>query len=375
MNANLFPLGIAEGEAFCNRAKDRKELASNIRSGNHIVFSAPRRYGKSSLIKKVVTETKIPYTWIDFLTVSTKEEVQTQIAKLVAQAIYAMSPDIKKIQQQLAKLFKGLGSEINFGIKVNEVFSSSIAIHPDFEKTVQIDETLMRLDELAAQLNKRVVFVFDEFQQISLLKDNTVIEGMIRHAVERSKAITYIFSGSNRHLLQAMFSSSNRPLYKLCQTATIERIAEEEYKKFLMLLAKKKWGMLPDEAFEAIMFYSERHPFYVNAICNKLWKDFETAPTKNDVGDVWNWFTMSNKANIISDIIELSANQKRIITHLAQFPTSEIRGHAFLMKTKLAPSSIVQSVESLQNKDIIFQDKEGIYKLLDPAVRHYLLNH
>ncbi len=374
MSFNLFPLGIAEGDAFCNRTKERKELAGNINSVNHTVLSAPRRYGKSSLIKKVVTETKVPYAWIDFLTVSTKEDVQAQIAKLVAQSIYAMSPDVKKIRLQLSKLFKGLGSEINFGITVGKV-ASSISIHPDFEKNLRIDETLMELDELASQLNKRVAFVFDEFQQISILKDNTVIEGMIRHAVERSKSITYIFSGSNRHLLQAMFGSSNRPLYKLCQTMSIQRISEEEYKKFLTVLAKKKWGELPSETFEEIMFCSDRHPFYINAICNKLWKDFKTTPTKNDVSDVWSWFTSSNKTNIISDIIDLSVNQKRIITCLAQAPTSEIRGHDFLMRTKLAPSSIVQSIESLESKDIVFHDTNGVYTLLDPAVRYYLLNH
>jgi len=110
-------------------------------------------------VKKVVTEMEAPYAWVDFLTVSTKEEVQAQIAKLVAQAIYAMSPDVKKIKTQVAKIFKGLGSEINFGLNMGKALSASISFHPDFEKNLQIDEILMQLDELAVQLEKRVVFV------------------------------------------------------------------------------------------------------------------------------------------------------------------------------------------------------------------------
>ena len=98
---NPFPLGVAENEAFCNRLKDRHELAEHIQQGNHIVLSAPRRYGKSSLIQKVVKEIKLPYVWIDFLTVASKEEVQAQIAKLVSKAIYAISSDAKKIQLQV----------------------------------------------------------------------------------------------------------------------------------------------------------------------------------------------------------------------------------------------------------------------------------
>lgn len=372
----LFPLGVAEGDAFCNRVKERKELSSNIKNGNHTVLSAPRRYGKSSLVKKVVTEMKIPYAWIDFLTVSTKEEVQAQIAKLVAQAIYAISPDVKKIQSQLGKIFKGLSSEINLGLKLGKSFSAGLSFHPDFEKNLQIDGVLMQLDELAVQLNKRVVFVFDEFQQISLLKDSGVIEGMIRHAVERSKAITYVFSGSNRHLLISMFGSKDRPLYRLCLTMPIERIAEEEYKIFLNHLAKEKWGAeLPEDVFLKIMTCSERHPFYVNAICNKLWKDHETLPKQKDVEKAWAWFVLSNKNSITSEVIDLSVNQKRVVNCLAENPTNEIRGREFMLETKLPPSSIVQAIESLEAKDIIFKDEQDNYRLLDPAVRYYLLNH
>ncbi len=376
MVANLFPLGVAEGEAFCNRVKERRELGGNINNGDDTVISAPRRYGKSSLIKKVVTDMQVPYAWIDFLTVSTKDEVQSQIAKLVAQAIYAISPDVKKIQSQLGKVFKGLGSEISIGLNVGSVVSAGITLHPDFEKKLHIEETLLKLDELALALGKRIVFVFDEFQQVSLLKEGAVIEGMIRHAVERSKAVTYVFSGSNRHLLLSMFSSSSRALYRLCQTMLIERIDAKEYKIFLNELAKEKWETdLEDGAFEKIMHCSERHPFYVNAICNKLWKECESSPNASNVEEAWAWFVSSNKISIVSDIIDLSANQKRIINCLATDPTSEIRGKTFLLKAKLSPSSIVQSVKALEAKDIIYRDEDGDYRILDPAIRFYLLNH
>ncbi len=377
MLTTLFPLGVAEGEAFCNRVKERKELASNIEHGNHTVLSAPRRYGKSSLVRKVVIEMEIPYAWVDFLTVSTKEEVQAQIARLVAQAIYAISPDMKKIQKNIAKIFKGLSPQVNIGINVGRgMLAGGISFHPDFEKNLQIDEVLMQLDELAAQFEKRIVFVFDEFQQISLLKESGVIEGMIRHAVERSKAVTYVFSGSNRHLLLAMFGSRDRPLYRLCQTMPLERIDEEDYRSFLSPLAKEKWGTaLQEDTFLKIMACSERHPFYVNAICNKLWKDGEMPSNQEDIEKAWAWFVLTNKNSIVSEIMGLSVNQKRVVNCLAEEPTSELRGKAFLLKTKISPSSIAQSVESLESRDIIFKDEQGFYRLLDPAVRYYVLNH
>ena len=109
------------------------------------------------------------------------------------------------------KFFKSLNSEL-----VIQVLGSTLSIHPNFEQLVDIEQALLGLDAYAAELGKKAVIVFDEFQQISLLKEHQTIEASIRHAVERSKAITYIFSGSNRRLLTAMFSAADRPLYKLC---------------------------------------------------------------------------------------------------------------------------------------------------------------
>lgn len=376
MIKNFFPLGVAEGEAFCNRVSERAELLNNIQYGIHTVLVGSRRYGKSSLVKKVVTENNIPYAWIDFLTVSTKEEVQAQIAKLVTQAIYAISPDVKKIQSQVTKIFKGLSSEISLGVNLGKVFSTSISLHPNFEKIFQIEEILLKLDELVNELEKRIVFVFDEFQQVSLLKEGNVIEGMIRHAVERSKAVTYIFSGSNRHLLAAMFNSRNRPLYRLCLTMPIERIAEQDYKLFINKLANEKWGnALPDSSFLKIMEYTERHPFYVNALCSQLWRTLDRVPVEEDIDKNWSQFVLINKNNIISEVIELSVNQKRILNCLAEQSVNEIRGKEFLLKTKLPPSSIVQAVEVLESKDLIFKDRHGMYRLLDPGIQHYLKNH
>ena len=48
-----FPSGIALGESFINREKEREQLKKNIVANRHMVLMAPRRYGKTSLINQV----------------------------------------------------------------------------------------------------------------------------------------------------------------------------------------------------------------------------------------------------------------------------------------------------------------------------------
>src|SRR5262249_2500141 len=107
------------------------------------------------------------------------------------------------------------------------------------EKT--ISELLLALDQLCQKLKKFCVIVFDEFQQIGELKENHAIEAAIRHAVERSSQVSYIFCGSKRHLLNEMFSDRSRPLYHLCDLMTINRIEASSYHNFLNKMAKNKW--------------------------------------------------------------------------------------------------------------------------------------
>ncbi len=367
---NLFPSGIAEGGAFCNRTAERKLLAEYMQDLTHAVIVAPRRYGKSSLVKKVVTDHDLFYSWTDFLTVSSKKEVEWKVGKAVAELLYKLAPDLKKLQLNFQKFFKSVNPDL-----VVQALGASLTIHPNFEKNIEIDEALMGLDNYAHELGKKAVIVFDEFQEISMLKEHKVIEALIRHAVERSKATTYIFSGSNRHLLVSMFGSSDRPLYRLCQTLTVERISENEYKKFLKEVMPKEWKEpLSIEAFSKIMLLTERHPYYVNGLCRVLWKR-QSAPTPDEVMAAWTEYVNINRKSISSDISGLSLNQKRMISTLARAPGAEVFGKEFSHQADLSTSSIKQVLEVLTAKDIVYKDEDGIYRLLDPALKQFVLNN
>lgn len=101
----------------------------------------------------------------------------------------------------------------------------------------------------------------------------------------------------------------------------------------------------------------------------------KTIPSVEEVAQAWEAYINANRTTIISDVFNLSQNQKRMVATLAQTPTAEIFGKDFSIQSNLSVSSIKQVVEVLISKDIVYQDEQNIYKLLDPAVRYYLLMH
>lgn len=214
--------------------------------------------------------------------------------------------------------------------------------------------------------------VFDEFQQISELKENHSIEALIRHAVERSQSITYLFSGSNRHMLGEMFSQSSRPLYRLCRIMSLDRIKEKEYIPFINQAASLKWNRpLSKDFIKKILFLTERHPFYVNALCHEIWMSDNIEENTSWVESIWESYVLQHKSIIVADIISLPLNQKKIIKELSQKPEKAIYSSAFSIKLKISTASIRRAMGALLLKDIVFEDENNFFRVLDPGVAYY----
>ena len=101
MNTRYFPQGIATGESFCNRDKERASLRTSICSHEHIILVAPRRYGKSSLIAKVLDENSCAGYSMDFFFAMSQADVRTHIAEGVSQTMSKLLPKSKSACEKL----------------------------------------------------------------------------------------------------------------------------------------------------------------------------------------------------------------------------------------------------------------------------------
>lgn len=364
---NFFPEGVALGEAFVNREDERKFLINRIKNKRHTVLLAPRRYGKTSLVIKVANETGLPYCAIDFLAAYNEAYVRDQIVDKVSQLVFQLLPRFKQAQVSLLNIFKQMNPEISIG-----AFGQRLLLRLSNNPLQDITDLLLKLDETAKYFRKTAVIFFDEFQQINQLKNYHSIEASIRHAAERSQQIAYVFSGSNRHLLKLMFGDKSRPLYRLCQTLSVERIRKESYVPHLQQLAESKWHIhLSDEQLDRIFQLTELHPFYINVLCQLLWEKAYIA-SPDEINQVWQNYVKTQRQIISHDIIRLSINQRHLMTALAEMPVKELQSAEFLSTLRISASSAQQAAESLMQKDLVYKDENDLYRILDPAMKYYL---
>lgn len=362
-----FPEGVARGAAFVNREEERTHLKKRIEATQHTVLMAPRRYGKTSLVLKVADELKLPNRTIDFFAAYSEEYVRDQITDKVSKLVIELLPRLAKAKEKVFKIFKAMKPEISLG-----GFGQRLNLQLYNNPLQDITSLLLKLDEVAKTFDKKVVIFMDEFQQISELKNCHAIEASIRHAVERSSNVSYVFSGSNRHLLNQMFGDKGRPLYRLCKTVELGRINANKYEKHLKRLSAKKWSdNFSEDIIDTILQLTELHPFYINAFCQIVWEEKKQPTSVEKIEALWHSYIKSQRYNISLDVMKLSPNQRKILIALARKPEKEIQATEFTTKLKISASSSQQSISVLKKKDFIMSTEEG-FALVDPAVRYYL---
>lgn len=364
---SLFPLGLAQGKAFCNRQEERTSLYRNIKEGKHTLIISPRRYGKTSLALQVLKENELLHSNSDFLLAADVAMIEKMILDGVGQLLGQLLPIHKKAMERVRKWVASL--QPTFVISEQGPKVELTAAEPAQKNILT---ALLGLDQLAAEEDKRVVLMLDEFQQLATLKESQVLEATIRHAAERAKYVSYIFSGSNRHWLNLMFENRARPLYHLCERLSLNRITAVEYEAFLQKAALQCWKtLLSKEVLGAIFSQTALHPYYMNALCSRLWR-LENIPTITTVETQWQNYIQEEHNRIATEITELSPNQQAVLLRLAIQSTDKPTGKAFLLKTKLPGTSVVQALQVLSEKDFIYRDQKNFWQLVDPAIIYFL---
>jgi hypothetical protein len=171
-----------------------------------------------------------------------------------------------------------------------------------------------------------------------------------------------------------MFEDENRPLYKLCWKIALERISIEHYQSHIQRAAKALWKKpLTDETLDSIINLSERHPFYINKLCDRLWSgSTKQPPTLQVVESTWHKILLEEKSDAVKEISLLSAGQKNVLLQLAKNPLVPITSKQSMLSLQMTSSSIITALEGLEEKDMI--EKTGQqYQIINPVVKHYVL--
>ena len=153
---NPFKFGsVVDEPYFTNRVNELQQIIDLLQSQNHLILISPRRYGKTSLITKVLSQLGRPYIFLDLQLITDTTDFASQLLK----RIYRIYP-FERLKQ-LLKNFKILPS-ISLNPLNNEV---EISFQPVDSPLPLLEDVFNLIDKLGSS-GKRPILVLDEFQDI-----------------------------------------------------------------------------------------------------------------------------------------------------------------------------------------------------------------
>lgn len=364
-----FSTKIATDQVFCNRTAERAEVIRCIQTNEHCVVVAPRRYGKTSLIMQAITESNATFALVDLFCVVYEEEVIRKIAQGVSQVAQTLMTRTDKTLNFLESIF----NISKIGLR-----AGGFDISAQFNKTTpaleHIEDLLKGLEKIAAKAQQPVVFFIDEFQDILKVDQSPSIQAAIRSVAQHSQYVTYIFSGSSRVMLEKIFEDANQPLYMMCHTMRLERIAHEHFVTHIQTAAKATWGIpLPETVVAQILQLTECHTYYVNALCSELIIQ-TTPPDTSTVDTTWSQLMLQYKGKIVAELEKLSSNRIKVLTNIALLgAVSEPNSKAFLNEVRISLSSTQSAIQYLLEHDYLYEPPIGGLRLIDPLIKSFIV--
>ncbi|MDP2424044.1 MAG: ATP-binding protein [Bacteroidales bacterium] len=367
--------GYQDPALFCNRESETHNLLNALRNGRHVLLISIRRLGKTALIHHVFYQIPDEEAICIYCDLQTTVE-RKDLINALATALWQSAPKQKAWGKQLIDMIKSLRPVITF----NTLSGQPEVIITSANKE-QEEASLIDLFRMLTGLNKQVFIALDEFQQIALYPE-TNTESLLRSIMQSLTDVTFIFAGSQQHLLTEMFGSAKKPFFGMTQYMQLNRISRDDYSAFILTHFNNQNIVLTNEALDYILEWTGRHTFYTQHLSNRLFGNaVSSSISLNDVKDACIQILNEYEPLFFSYRNMIPRQQWNFLKAIAlEQPVFMPMAGRFIMDHALVSASAVsRSLEALLEKQMIYIDhnEEGkkFYAVYDVYFSRWLHQH
>ena len=363
MNNPFITNGYSAPEYFCDRQRETEMLTRLLTNENNVALISPRRLGKTDLLHHCFTQPEIQesyYTFIiDIYATTSMRDFINVFGKSVLDELKSKG---KRAWELFLQTLGSLRSEITYdgaglpswGMSIGAIANPSVS-----------------LDEIFSYLNhadKPCLVAFDEFQQITRYPDAANVEAALRTYIQRCNNAHFVFSGSQRHLMGAIFTSPSRPFYQSVNIINLPPISLESYTEFVEEKFEENGKHIVKEVIEDVYNRFKGITSYMQRIMNLLftYTALETTCQPQMVDSCINELIDFSSDTYESLLYQMPEKQREVFLAIAkEGDAKNISSGTFVRKHSLvSASSVLSAVKGLLEKDFITQDK-NIYSVYD----------
>ena len=363
MNNPFITNGYAGPKYFCDREKETELLTNLLTNGHNVALISPRRVGKTDLLRHCFEQPQIRKNYhtfiIDIYATNSVRDFVNVFGKAI---IDELRPKGRQIWEQFLQVLQSLRQEISFDINGMPVWSVGLGT---------IENPMTTLNEIFQYLNGTslpCIVAIDEFQQITRYDQGQNIEALLRTYIQRTPNAHFVFSGSQRHLMGAMFTSPARPFYQSVTVMNLPLIALDKYADFAKSHFSENGKILDEQVVKMLYEQFDGITSYMQRVLNVLFMQTAVGETchVDMIAPVINMLLDISGDTYMSLIYQMPQKQKDVLLAIAQEGKAKnITSGKFIHSHHLPSASSVRSgMNGLLDKDFI-TNENGEYQLYD----------
>lgn len=370
MEENPFLFGKSvEGDFFTDRVEDTKRLEANLSHGINTFLVSPRRWGKTSLVKKVIANNQrddIRYVLVDMFYCKSESAFYHLFAN---DMIRQTSSKFDEWVDNAKRFLSNITPKFSFGSDPMNDFSISFEWNSDDGTDLEI----LRLPEkIAEKKGIRVVVCFDEFQQLGLFEDPLNFQKKLRSVWQHQQNVTYCMFGSKMHMMTSLFSDSSRPLYKFGDVMFLKKIPTGEWVSFITRQFERTGKSIMEEQARRICAITDNLSSYVQQLAWIIWYKANPAVTDDMIEEAVSDLLEQNKIFFQRDIESVTELQLNFLMALADGVEKGLTKKDVIKKYSLQSSANVQGIKkALIAREFIDNDGDKVF-ISDPIFKLWI---
>jgi hypothetical protein len=355
---------------FTDRTSELELLKTNFRSLVNTIIISPRRWGKSSLVNRVIQElseepSNLRICVIDLFNVRTEEEFYHVLAREVLRATSSKWEEaVKNAGTFLSRLMPRITfspdaqSDISFGIGWEELQKNS-------------DDILDLPQKIAMEKNFRILICMDEFQSIAEFGHAVELQKKLRSHWQQHSQVAYCLYGSKRHMMMDVFTNTSMPFYKFGHLLFLQKIESNDWIAFIRERFADTGKSIDKNLALKIASLAENHPYYVQQLAQQTWLRTNKTCTINDITDAHE--TLVDQLSLLfTGTTESLTNPQLGLLKAMISGEQQLSSQVSLKKYGMGTSGNVNRIKkSLIEKDIL-DTKDSNLVFQDPIYRYWL---
>lgn len=367
---NPFGAGrTATGPRFVNRSRELAALAAKIDGDRNLLLVAPRRMGKSTLLLEAfrrLDRRRFLPVFVDILKTNDENEVAQRLLDELGRVAFG------RIRNGWLWLLEQLRHRRPAYTLDPQTGLPSLTLQKVDGGLPNLEEVLRTVEATARRRKRRIVVAIDEFQVVMErpAADKTI--AAMRTIIQNQHGVTWIFSGSKRHILDRLVSDAENPFWGQLERIEIEGIPVDEFVPYVSAQFRRRRQEFPDTCAGRLRQLCDDNPKRIQQVLAEAWDD-PGPPDVARLDDAVVRLLEEERHRFEDRLSELGEGpQKRLLFALARSgPDVAPYSREFLVAHDLGlPATVQHAGAGLREKGIL----DARLRFTDPFFRLFLLD-